>query len=191
VSSTPIMEDRRSHGDYGSSSIVFAGKHDDKPCIECVNLATSLQKGPISKIQSGLSNELCDICSKIDFGKFFGDSQHWCACDKQHYHLGAMEDIRMKRGCTMCRLLSSIYDSVFSPVSDTTLLHSLTYRRLLGWYQSLLCPGRGSQVGCERRVCLNYSASCRRYRVPTREQEVRINIRWPTIRRASCSVDQV
>jgi hypothetical protein len=97
--------------------MVLAPIYYTKLYIECVNLTTSAQKAPISRTQSGLSTKLCGVCSQIDFGQFFGDSQYWCACDKQHYHLGAMEDIRMKRDCAMCRLLSSIYDSSVSPLA--------------------------------------------------------------------------
>jgi hypothetical protein len=74
--------------------------------VDLSGLAATIRS---SSVQRHTADGLCEVCLKLDLAECFSSVSG--DCKSQHYHLGKVEDILLREGCALCRLISAIHHS--------------------------------------------------------------------------------
>jgi Heterokaryon incompatibility protein (HET) len=98
-------------GGQNEAVLPFSQEHrrripNPSPCVDLSELAAIIRG---SSMQTHTSDGLCEVCLKVDLAECFSSV---CGdCKSQHYHLGKVEDILLRKECSLCRLISAVHHS--------------------------------------------------------------------------------
>lgn len=84
-------------------------------CVDLSAIATTVHD---PSEYSETPDQLCDVCCNIDLAKCF--SALCFDCKPHRYHLGKVEDIRSRKGCALCRMISAVHNSAGCNILDVS-----------------------------------------------------------------------